>query len=228
MHSHRRRRGDHPASVDGAVCPELASPTFTKPARLGESRLETLRRLARAAEFRDDATCRHTERVARTAGLLAKELGASPAEASLIREAAPLHDLGKLAVPEMILLKAGRLTDAEFDQVRGHPVAGAAILSDGASPVLRLAAEIALTHHEWWDGTGYPAGLQGEATPRSGRIVALADVFDALTHARPYKAPWTIDAALVEIHRLRGRQFEPTVVEAFVRLDLMQLVEVAA
>jgi putative two-component system response regulator len=196
----------------------------TRIARLGESRLETLKRLAKAAEFRDDTTCKHTERVARTAVLVGKKLGLPSLQLSLIEEAAPLHDLGKLGIPDMILLKAGRLSRAEFEQVKDHPIVGAAILRDASSPVLRLAEEIALTHHEWWDGSGYPAGLQGDATPISGRIVALADVFDALTHPRPYKRPWPVDRAVREIRRLRGRQFEPAVVEAFLELDPKQLV----
>jgi hypothetical protein len=193
--------------------------------QLEESRLETLQRLALAAEFRDDGTQEHPRRVARTAFLIARELGMTPADASLIRQAAPLHDLGKLALPDAILLKQAKLSVSEYSQVKQHPSAGAAILSGSSSRVLRLAEEIALTHHEWWNGSGYPAGLQGQAIPLSGRIVALADVFDALTHARPYKRPWPIAKAIGEIRRLAGRQFDPAVVEAFLRLDPANLVE---
>jgi putative two-component system response regulator len=193
--------------------------------QLEESRLETLHRLALAAEYRDDGTHEHTRRVARTAFLLARELGMTAADASLIRQAAPLHDLGKLALPDAILLKRARLSMAEYTQVKEHPAAGAAILSGSSSQVLRMAEQIALTHHEWWDGSGYPVGLEGQAIPLSGRIVALADVFDALTHARPYKRAWRIDRALGEIRRLAGRQFDPAVVEAFFRLDPAGLVE---
>jgi putative two-component system response regulator len=193
--------------------------------QLEESRLETLNRLALAAEYRDDGTHEHTRRVARTAFLLARELGLSAADASLIRQAAPLHDLGKLALPDAILLKRAKLSVAEYQQVKQHPAAGAAILSGSSSTVLRLAEEIALTHHEWWDGTGYPAGLAGPAIPLSGRIVALSDVFDALTHTRPYKRAWPIERALAEVRRLAGVQFDPAVVEAFFKLDPAALVE---
>ena len=190
---------------------------------LEAARLETLQRLALAAEYRDDATYEHTERVARTAALIAQQLGLSEAGVSLIRQAAPLHDIGKLAVSDTVLLKPGKLTDEEFEQIKGHPAAGAAILSGSTSDVLRLAEEIALTHHEWWDGSGYPAGLRGEAIPLSGRIVAIADVFDALTHARPYKRAWPLREALVEIHRFRERRFDPALVDAFERLDPHEL-----
>jgi putative two-component system response regulator len=193
--------------------------------QLEESRLETLNRLALAAEYRDDGTHEHTKRVARAAFLLARELGMTPADASLIRQASPLHDLGKLALPDAILLKRARLSVAEYQLVKQHPTAGAAILSGSSSRVLRLAEEIALTHHEWWDGSGYPVGLSGSEIPLSGRIVALADVFDALTHARPYKRAWPIERALAELRRLAGTQFDPAVVEAFFRLDPASLVE---
>jgi response regulator RpfG family c-di-GMP phosphodiesterase len=192
---------------------------------LEASRLETLERLALAAEYRDSVTHEHTERVGQTAFLLAAELGLPESEASLIGQAAPLHDLGKLAIPDAILLKPGRLLTAEFQLIQEHPNAGASILADSSYEVLRLAEEIALTHHEWWDGSGYPAGLQGEEIPIGGRIVALADVFDALTHERPYKDAWPVRAAVAEIRRLKGRQFDPAVVEAFLRLGPDALIE---
>jgi response regulator RpfG family c-di-GMP phosphodiesterase len=191
---------------------------------LEEARLETLQRLALAAEYRDDATYEHTERVARTSFLLAGRLGLSESEASLIRQAAPLHDIGKLAVSDTVLLKPGKLTAEEFEQIKGHAAAGAAILSGSSSDVLCLAQEIALTHHERWDGSGYPAGLEGDAIPLSGRIVALADVFDALTHVRPYKQAWPLAKAVGEICGLVGRQFDPAVVAAFRELDPSELV----
>jgi GAF domain-containing protein len=191
---------------------------------LEQARLETLRRLALAAEYRDDQTQEHTERVARTAALLAEGLGLSEAEVTLLKQAAPLHDIGKLAISDALLLKPGKLTREEFEQVKKHAAAGAAILSGSAYDVLCLAEEIALTHHEWWDGSGYPAGLKGEVIPPSGRIVALADVFDALTHPRPYKRAWPVTDAVTEIERLRGRQFDPAVVEAFRSLDPLALV----
>lgn len=192
---------------------------------LEDSRLETLRRLGLAAEYRDDATYEHTERVAFTAFSLARELGLPASEAALIRQAAPLHDLGKLAIPDSTLLKPAKLADAEFELMKAHASAGAAILAGSTYDVLRLAEEIALTHHEWWDGSGYPAGLKGEEIPLSGRIVAVADVFDALTHDRPYKRAWPVEQAVAEIRRLAGRQFDPAVVEAFLRLDPSTFVE---
>jgi response regulator RpfG family c-di-GMP phosphodiesterase len=195
---------------------------------LEESRLEMLRRLALAAEYRDYETHRHTERVARTAFMLAEKLGLPAGEAGLIRQAASLHDIGKLAVSDSILLKPKKLSAEECEQVKVHARAGAAILGGSRSAVLRLAEEIALTHHEWWDGTGYPEGLAEDAIPVSGRIVALADVFDALTHVRPYKRAWPVAQAVQEIHRLKARQFDPAVVEAFAQIDKSTLVDTAS
>ena len=186
---------------------------------LESARLETLRRLALAAEYRDDTTHEHTERVARTAVLMAQRLGLPAAEVALIRDAAPLHDIGKLSVPDAVLLKPGDLSADEFAVMKEHTTSGAAILAGSRSDVLRLGEEIALTHHEWWDGNGYPRRLRGEEIPRSGQIVAVADVFDALTHDRPYKDAWPLDAAVREIHRLEGTQFSPRIVEAFATLD---------
>jgi putative two-component system response regulator len=191
---------------------------------LEHARLETLQRLALAAEYRDDATHEHTQRVARTASLLGEQLDLDASFVSLLRQAAPLHDIGKLAVSDSLLLKPGKLTGNEFEQIKGHAAAGAAILSGSTYDVLCLAEEIALTHHEWWDGSGYPAGLAGEAIPLGGRIVALADVFDALTHPRPYKPAWPLADALAEVERLSGRQFDPDVADAFRALDPLLLV----
>ncbi len=188
-------------------------------AELEEARWETLRCLALAAEYRDDQTYEHTQRVGRTASLMAEQLGLDPDLCALIRHAAPLHDVGKVGMPDSILLKPSRLTPDEFDVIRGHPEAGARILGGSSSELLKLAQEIALAHHEWWNGDGYPGGLVGEAIPLSGRIVAVADVFDALTHDRPYKRAWTVPDSLVEMRRLTGLQFDPSVIEAFNRLD---------
>lgn len=191
---------------------------------LEQARLETLQRLALAAEYRDDTTYEHTERVAHTASLLAAKLGQTQAEVDLLRLAAPLHDIGKLAVPDALLLKPGKLSPSESEQIKAHAAAGAEILADSHSDVLRLAEEIARTHHEWWDGSGYPNGLKGNAIPVSGRLVALADVFDALTHARPYKPAWKLERAIDEIARLAGSQFDPRIVAAFQELDHEELV----
>ncbi len=190
---------------------------------LDEARLETLRMLALAAEYRDHHTFEHTERVGGTAALLAERLGQPPRSVSLLRQAAPLHDIGKLGVSDTILLKPAKLTPDEFEQVKLHTLHGSEILSGSISDVLRLAREVALTHHEWWDGTGYPYGLHGAEIPQCGRIVAVADVFDALTHDRPYKRAWPVENAVAEIRRLSGRQFDPAVVNAFAELDAGEL-----
>lgn len=189
-----------------------------------EARQETLRRLALAAEYRDDETYEHTERVAHHVALIAEKLGLRSEQVDLIRQAAPLHDIGKLAIPDSILLKPGRLTPEEFEVIKAHPQRGAEILSGSRSDVLRLAQEIALAHHEWWDGTGYPHGTKGEDIPLSGRIVAVSDVFDALTHDRPYKSAWSYEDAIDEIARLKGKQFDPEVVAAFQGIDRSHVV----
>jgi putative two-component system response regulator len=190
---------------------------------LEQARLEILRRLALAAEYRDDATYEHTERVARTAAALTERLGLSDDKIELMRLAAPLHDIGKLGVPDAILLKPGKLSDAEMEVMRTHTTVGAAILAGSTSDVLQLAEQIAAAHHEWWDGSGYPNGLSGTQIPQCGRIVAFADVFDALTHARPYKQAWPVEKAVEEVRRLRERQFDPDVVDAFDGLDASEL-----
>jgi PAS domain S-box-containing protein len=183
------------------------------------ARFEQLRRLALAAEYRDDDTHQHTERVGTLAMLLAERLGLAADFAERIRHAAPLHDVGKLGVPDAILLKSGRLSDDERSLMQTHTTIGATILAGSAFPVLELGEEIALTHHERWDGSGYPHGRAREDIPLAGRIVAVADVFDALTHARPYKAAWPVRDAVDEIVRCGGSQFDPQVVAAFEQLD---------
>jgi PAS domain S-box-containing protein/putative nucleotidyltransferase with HDIG domain len=185
---------------------------------LDHARAETLRQLAIAAEYRDDETYQHTERVGHVASRLALELGLPAGQVTLLRQAAPLHDVGKLAIPDCILLKPGRLTAEEFDVMKTHAELGARLLSSGSSRVLQTAAVIAATHHERWDGTGYPKGLAGDAIPLVGRIVAVADVFDALTHDRPYKQAWPVERACAEIERSAGGQFDPRVVTAFLGL----------
>jgi len=196
-------------------------------AELEEARRETLYRLALAAEYRDDDTFKHTERIRNSAALLAAELGLTESDVALMRDAAPLHDIGKLGVSDAVLLKPGKLTADEFEHVRWHAELGARILSGSSSHALQAGEEIARSHHEWWDGMGYPAGLRGEEIPLFGRIVAVADVFDALTHERPYKPAWPVDEAAKEIRRLRGLQFDPQVVDAFERLDPYLLAVIA-
>jgi len=187
-------------------------------AQLEEARLDILERLALAAEYRDDATGEHTQRVGREAAALAGALELSADEVEDIRRAAPLHDVGKIAMPDSILLKEGPLTEEEMETVRQHPTVGASILSGSRFSMLLMAEEIALHHHECWDGSGYPAGLKGEEIPLSARIVSIIDVFDSLTHVRPYKRAWTVDEALDEIEGLAGTKFDPAVAEAFLRL----------
>ena len=184
---------------------------------LESAQIEIIERLARAAEFRDDNTGHHTERVGQMAALLAREIGLPDSSVQLVRRAAPLHDVGKIGIPDSILLKLGKLTDAEFALVKTHTRIGARILSGSRFGLLRMAEEIAFSHHEHWDGTGYE-GLVGESIPLPGRIVAIADVFDALTQKRPYKAAWPIGEAVEEIRRQRGHQFEPNLVDAFLQV----------
>jgi putative two-component system response regulator len=184
---------------------------------LVEAQIEIIERLAIAAEFRDDNTGQHTQRVGQMSALLARHLGLPDAQVSLIARAAPLHDVGKIGVPDTILLKIGKLTPTEFELVKQHTVIGARILSGGKFPLLRLAEDIAYSHHERWDGEGY-AGLRKTDIPLAGRIVAVADVFDALTQQRPYKPAWPIGEAIAEIDRQRERQFDPGVVDAFLRV----------
>lgn len=184
------------------------------------ARRETLQRLALAAEYRDDDTLQHTERVGQLSALVADRMTLAPETVALIRQAATLHDVGKLGVSDSILLKPGRLTAEEWELMKRHSKIGAAILTGSSSPVLQLGERIAHWHHERWDGSGYPDGLAREAIPISARIVAITDVFDALTHERPYKHAWPVNDALAEIEHLAGLQFDPEVVTAFLSLDL--------
>ena len=193
---------------------------------LDEARIEMLQRLARASEYRDDDTGDHTQRVGRTSALVARLLDLGDEEVALIRHAATLHDVGKIAIPDHVLLKPGSLTEEEFELMKTHVHAGAEMLSNSRSPLLHVAERIVLTHHEWWDGSGYPAGLQGDEIPLPGRIVAIADVFDALVHDRPYKQAMPLELAIAEIHALRGRQFDPRVVDAFDALPHEELLDV--
>lgn len=191
---------------------------------LQESQTEALEKLAQAAEFRDDDTGEHIRRVGDCAELLALQLGLPAYDASLIGRAAPLHDIGKIAISDAILLKPGKLTDEEFAIMKTHALMGAALLSHSRSPLMQRAEVIARTHHERFDGSGYPAKLAGEDIPVEGRIAAVVDVFDALTHERPYKAAWPIEKAVAEIRKCAGSHFDPRVVEAFCQLDHANLI----
>lgn len=182
---------------------------------LEAARLEILNRLARAAEYRDDLTGEHTRRVGRTSAALGRELGLDGESIQMLRVGAPLHDVGKIGVPDEVLLSPRSLTDEEFEVMKAHTTIGADLLGESGFPLLDFAAEIALNHHERWDGGGYPHGLSGDDIPLSGRIVSVADTFDALTHSRPYKEAWTVERAIEEILDSGGSHFDPDVVEAF-------------
>ena len=186
---------------------------------LEQAQFEMLARLAAVAEFRDDDTGQHTRRVGDLAVAIAERLGLPETQLDLMRLAAPLHDVGKIAIPDAVLGKPGKLTVAEYDEMKTHTTVGAQMLAGSGFALLGLAEEIALTHHERWDGSGYPAGLAGEAIPIAGRIVAVADVFDALTHERPYKPAWSVADALAEMTGQSGRHFDPAVLEAFLGLE---------
>lgn len=186
---------------------------------LDAARLEVLHRLGRAAEYRDDETGQHTRRVGHLAGLLAEHLELPADDVERIRQAAPLHDLGKIGISDTILLKPGPLTDEELQTMRTHTAIGAGILAGSGIPLLTLARDIARRHHERWDGTGYPDGLAGDEIPLAARIVAVADVFDALSHDRPYRAAWAIDDVIAYMRSESGRHFDPDVIRAFERVE---------
>jgi putative two-component system response regulator len=190
---------------------------------LAQAETDTLECLALAGEYRDDDTGQHTRRVGLLSGRLATALGLDEKQATLLGRAAPLHDAGKIGIPDHILLKPGKLTSQEFAEMKTHTRIGNAIMGSHHTPLLKQAAEIALTHHERWDGKGYPEGLAGDDIPLAGRIVAVADVFDALTHDRPYKKAWPVEDAADEIQMQSGRQFDARVVTAFTVLIQREL-----
>lgn len=177
---------------------------------------ETLMVLGRAAEYKDSDTGNHTNRVAYYSKLILSSVTQDETELDLIFYSAPLHDIGKIGISDNILLKPGKLTPEEFEIIKKHTIIGADILKGSISKYLKKGMEIALTHHEKYDGTGYPHALKGENIPLFGRIVALSDVFDALTSKRPYKDPWTIDAALEFIDQNKGKHFDPELAKIFV------------
>jgi putative two-component system response regulator len=191
---------------------------------LEEAQLEVLARLTLAAEFRDDETGQHTRRVGENAARIAAQLALPEPEVELIRRAAPLHDVGKIAIPDAILLKPGPLSIEERTVMRTHTELGARMLAGGRSDLLLLAEKVALAHHERWDGQGYPRGLRGPEIPLAARIVAIADFFDALMHDRPYREAWSPDRVFEEIRRETGAHFDPRVVDAFMAVtDWMEV-----
>jgi putative two-component system response regulator len=192
---------------------------------LEETRREAILRLGRAAEYRDNETGMHVIRMSRLSALLAKEIGLSEQECQLILQASPMHDVGKIGIPDHILLKPGKLDDKEWKTMKMHPEIGAEILSGSRSELMQMAESIALSHQERWDGSGYPHGLQGEKIPLAGRIVAVADVFDALTSKRYYKDAFSVEDSMKIIEDSSGKDFEPRLVEAF-KKALPQMIKI--
>lgn len=180
-----------------------------------ELEVETIVRLTRAAEFRDSVTGMHVIRVGEMCACLARTIGLPEEECRMLLMAAPMHDIGKVATPDYILLKPGPLTPEEFEIMKEHTTAGHSILQGSSSPMLQKAAEIALTHHERWDGSGYPQRMRGTEIPLSGRLCSAVDVFDALTSVRPYKGAWSVEDAIAELDAKAGTQFDPDVVALF-------------
>lgn len=185
---------------------------------LADARLEILERLALASEYRDDVTGEHARRVGLIAAHIAEAMGCSAHEVELLRLAAPLHDLGKVATPDTVLRKAGPLSDAEFGVIKEHAEIGGRILSGSSHEILRVAETICVTHHERWDGGGYPRGLAGDDIPLFGRITSVADTFDTITHGRPYKSAESPAQAIAELIRCSGSQFDRRVVNALISI----------
>lgn len=192
---------------------------------LEQSRKELIRRLGLAAEYKDNETGLHVQRMAEYARLVALELGFNERDAETLAAAAPMHDIGKLGIPDDILCKPGKLTPEEYKIIQGHPEIGARILGAPDSELLFIAQQVALYHHEKWDGSGYPHGLKGTEIPLVARIAAAADVFDALVSVRPYKKPWPLERVLSLFEEEKGRHFDPQVIDAFLNV-LPQIVEV--
>jgi putative two-component system response regulator len=198
---------------------ELEQKVAARTKELQESQMEMLERLATAVEFRDDDTGDHTKRVGLLSGRLAEAIGVGTAAAELVRRAAPLHDIGKVGISDAILLKPGPLTPEERAIMQTHTTIGSKMLSKGRSELVRLCQRIARSHHERWDGSGYPDGLVEQDIPLEARIVAVADFFDALTHERPYREAWTAAETLDAISAASGSHFDPVVVDALTRID---------
>jgi putative two-component system response regulator len=196
---------------------ELETRVRLRTRELEDTRKEVIRRLCSAGEFRDNETGQHVVRMSHFAHRLALAIGLPTDEAEMIRDAAPLHDIGKIGIPDAILLKAGRLNPQEWEVMKRHAEIGGEILANSGFALLDLARAIALTHHEQWNGCGYPNGLRGDAIPIAGRITAIADVFDALTSNRPYKPSWPVDLSLAFIREGAGRHFDPALVAGFER-----------
>ena len=193
----------------------LESKVHQRTKELHDTRLEIIRRLGRAAEFKDNETGLHVIRMSYYSKVIGKAIGMNEHESEMLLQTAPMHDIGKIGIPDSILLKPGKLDDDEWKVIRKHPAFGYEIIGEHSSELLENARVVALTHHEKWDGTGYPNGTAGEDIPLVGRITAVADVFDALTSNRPYKEAWPVEKALSVINEESGKHFEPMMVDAF-------------
>lgn len=194
---------------------------------LYRTRLQIVRRLGMAAEYRDEETGNHIVRMSQICALLARAAGWADEDCDLILNASPMHDIGKIGIPDAILLKPGKFTPDEWEVMKTHATIGARLLDGDNSRLMRMARDIALTHHEKWDGSGYPEGLAAEAIPMAGRIAALADVFDALTSDRPYKRSWGVEEAVEFIQKNSGSHFDPMLVELFLQ-ELPRILEIRA
>ncbi len=192
---------------------------------LRETQFEIVQRLGVAGELRDNETGAHVQRMSRTCALLAEKRGLGKAYAELLLNASVMHDIGKIGIPDSILLKAGKLSDAEWQVMKEHPKIGGRIIGDHQTNLITIARETALYHHEKWDGTGYPFGIAGNNIPVAARIAAISDVFDALTTERPYKKAWSVDDAMGELKRNAGKHFEPIMVELF-QENLPEIIEI--
>jgi putative two-component system response regulator len=191
-----------------------------------ETRLQVIRRLGRAAEYRDNETGLHIVRMSQISMVIGRASGMSSRQCDVLLNASPMHDIGKIGIPDNILLKPGKLTDDEWVIMKQHPLIGADILSGDQSELLVMAQLIALAHHEKWDGSGYPSGLSGTNIPVEGRIVAIADVFDALTSERPYKQAWPIEEAVQYIKDNSGKHFDPQLTSYFID-NLDEIIEIS-
>ncbi len=183
---------------------------------------EILLLLAKVSEFRDDDTGKHTKRVGILSGLIARELGLAAEQIEILRKASTLHDIGKVGIPDAILLKPGRFIPEEYEQMKKHTSLGEHILRNSSFEILKMAEIISAAHHEKWDGSGYPRGLMQEEIPLVARIVAVADFYDALTHERPYKEAWTVEQTLEEIERQSGKHFDPAIANACIAVIRQQ------
>ena len=192
---------------------------------LKRTRLQVIQRLGRAAEYKDNETGMHVMRMSHYSKVISLAYGHSEKDADALFHAAPMHDIGKIGIPDSIMLKPGKLTDAEFAEMKKHPEIGAEILGESDSDLIELAKIVSMTHHEKWDGTGYPKQLKGEEIPIEGRIVALADVFDALTSVRPYKGAWPVEQAIDFIISQKNKHFDPQLVDLFVQ-QLDNIIEI--